>query len=81
MYGSRKYPSREELTSGIARLWEKALIPNIRRGLAASVYTQVSDIEDEVNGLLTYDRESIKVDAEKMRSENQALMQTYEYLQ
>ena len=81
VYGYRKYTSREKLTSGIARLWEKELIPNIRRGLAASVYTQVSDIEDEVNGLLTYDRESIKVDAEKMRSENQALMQAYEYLQ
>ena len=34
------------------------------KGLAAAVYTQVSDIEDECNGLLTYDREECKVDKE-----------------
>ena len=70
VYGYRKYASGEELTEGIAGLWEKELIPNIPRGLSASVYTQVSDIEDELNGLMTYDREVIKVDPVRMRREN-----------
>jgi len=38
----------------------------IERGLSAAVLTQVSDVEDETNGLLTYDRQVLKVDAEKM---------------
>lgn len=54
----------------IERLWRRDLLPGIARGLGASVYTQVSDIEDEVNGLLTYDREKIKVDPERMRALN-----------
>ena len=60
-YGYRKYSSKGELTKGILGLWRKELIPNIHRGLSAVVYTQVSDVEDEVNGLLTYDREIVKV--------------------
>ena len=39
---------------------------NIRVGLAASVYTQVSDVEDEINGLFTYDRAKEKVDAAQL---------------
>ena len=36
-------------------------------GLCATVYTQLSDVEDETNGLLTYDRKVCKVDASRMR--------------
>ena len=73
VYGYRRYASSEELTEGIQGLWEKELIPNIGRGLSASVYTQVSDVEDEVNGLLTYDREIVKIDEERIRSINRKL--------
>ena len=37
------------------------------RGLCAAVYTQVSDVEDETNGLLSYDRKVLKVSEEPMR--------------
>jgi hypothetical protein len=40
------------------------LLPLIRRGLAAAIYTQTTDVEGEVNGLMTYDREVIKFDPE-----------------
>ena len=73
VYGYRKYFSREELTAGVAGLWEKELIPAVSRGLSAVVYTQVSDVEDEVNGLLTWDREECKVDEEEMRRLNERL--------
>ena len=47
------------------------MIPLAKEGVSAFVYTQISDVEDETNGFMTYDREVLKVDAEKTR----ALMQ------
>jgi hypothetical protein len=41
-------------------------------GLNAVVYTQLTDIENEVNGLLTYDRKVRKVDADRMRKANRS---------
>ena len=51
----------------IIKLYEDEIIPHIERGLSATVLTQVSDVEDETNGLLTYDRAVLKVDAARMR--------------
>ncbi|GGX62496.1 AbfB domain-containing protein [Streptomyces fructofermentans] len=44
-------------------------------GLSASVYTEITDVENEVNGLLTYDRQVVKVDESRVRAANQALVQ------
>ena len=52
IYGYKDYKSREELTEGYRGLIERDILPNIARGLSAAVYTQVSDIEEEVNGIL-----------------------------
>ena len=43
------------------------------RGLSAAVYTQLTDVEDELNGILTYDRRVNKMDASRVRAANQAL--------
>lgn len=59
----RKYRSREDLTAAIVKLYETQIIPAKQKGLAASIYTQVSDVEQEVNGLLSYDRNTVKVNA------------------
>ena len=45
--------------------WEK-VIPRAKKGLCAAIITQVSDVEDEINGFLTYDRKVNKGDAEDM---------------
>jgi len=45
----------------------------VRHGLSASIYTQLSDVEDEINGLFTYDREVLKIDPEIVRKINQSL--------
>ena len=76
-YGYKKFETQNALMDALAGLWEEQLIPNISRGLTACVYTQVSDIEDEVNGLLTYDRDHVKVDAERMRECNRRLMEEF----
>ncbi|HEY0608062.1 MAG TPA: beta-galactosidase, partial [Chitinophaga sp.] len=46
----------------------------IQRGLSAAVYTQTTDVEMEVNGLMTYDREIIKVPAEKISAANKGVI-------
>lgn len=59
-YGYKAYKSREEFTAAFRTLQKQidALVPE---GLCAAVYTQVSDIEEEINGLYTYDRKVCKV--------------------
>ena len=66
-YGYKKYESQEEYEKGIIELYERDVVPHIQNGLCASIYTQLSDVEDETNGLITYDRHIIKVDKEKMQ--------------
>ena len=62
-YGYKTCKSREELNQGFAALYRQKLLPAIReKGLCASIYTQISDVEDEINGLLTYDRRVCKMD-------------------
>ena len=63
-YGSCK--SLEELGERIGRLYTDEILPAAKQGLCASVYTQVSDVEDEINGLLTYDRRVCKPDQQIM---------------
>lgn len=73
IYGYKDYKSREELTEGYRGLIERDILPNIARGLSAAVYTQVSDIEEEVNGILTYDREFVKLQEDVVRELNQKI--------
>lgn len=65
-YGYGACNSREALTARIIEAYEKMVLPAIQSGLCGSIYTQVSDIEDEINGLMTYDREILKVDADAL---------------
>ena len=45
----------------------------IEKGLTAAIYTQITDVEGEVNGLLTYDRKILKMDKKKLRELNMSL--------
>ena len=78
-YGYRQYKSTEALEDGICSLYRDQILPAIRRGgLCAAVYTQLSDVEDETNGLLTYDRRVCKVDVGRMRALATALQSALE---
>lgn len=73
-YGYRTFQSPEELSNAIEKLYLTEVLPAIKEGgLSASVYTQLTDVEDETNGLLTYDRKVIKVDGETMKAVASAL--------
>ncbi len=65
-YGYKLFEDREEFEKAFISLYEKEIIPFIKDGLCATVYTQLTDVEDETNGLISYDREIVKVDGEKM---------------
>ena len=65
-YGYGKFNTREEFSRAVQNLYRNEIVPCIQRGLCAAIYTQVSDVEDETNGLLTYDRKVEKLSPEEM---------------
>ncbi len=71
-WGYRTYENPEELTNAYAGLIEK-LKYLIKGGLSAAVYTQTTDVEIEVNGLMTYDRAIIKMNPERLADINKKL--------
>ena len=71
MFGYKLYKDCKKLTKAYKRLFERVIIPQIKTGLAATVYTQVSDVEDELNGIMTYDREVLKIDADTVKDINE----------
>ena len=65
-YGGAK--DTEELTDMICKMYEEMILPGLDAGICGCVYTQLSDVEDEVNGLYTYDRKICKVNKERMQN-------------
>ena len=66
-YGYRHFETKEAFADALDTLYRTQIIPAIEDGLCATVLTQVSDVEDEVNGLFTYDRQVCKVDEAPMQ--------------
>jgi hypothetical protein len=71
-WGYRSFANREALTDAYVGLLQR-LHPLVGQGLSAAVYTQTTDVEVEVNGLLTYDRAMIKMDQERIAKAAQRL--------
>ena len=65
-YGYGKCKDSSELTLRIVHMYREMVIPSISAGLCGCVYTQLSDVEGEINGLYTYDRKTCKVDKKAM---------------
>jgi hypothetical protein len=66
-YGYGACQSPRELTERIRKLYEVMVLPAIPEGLCGCIYTQLSDVEDEINGMYTYDRKHCKVIKEGMQ--------------
>ncbi|MCR4660809.1 MAG: glycoside hydrolase family 2 [Clostridia bacterium] len=73
-FGYRKYYDKEKYAEAIEKLFTKLAKLIHTKGLSATVYTEVSDVEDECNGLLTYDRKVLKIDKEFMKKLNSKLV-------
>ena len=65
-YGYQKYADQPEYENAVIELFE-SLIPLVKDGLCAAIYTQVSDVEDETNGLLTFDRRERKIAPDRLK--------------
>lgn len=73
-FGYRKYYDQDKFDEAVRHLYENRLLPCIKnKGLSALIYTEVSDVEDECNGLLSYDREVIKITPEVMKEINEKI--------
>ncbi len=70
IWGYQGTSSRDDLTRKYERLLREGWEMKDAKGLNALVYTQITDVETEANGLLTYDREVIKVDVDRVRAVN-----------
>ena len=67
-FGYKGYQTPEALGEAVKTLYETQIVPACKSGLAADVYTQLSDVEDEVNGFVTYDRRVEKLPEALMRA-------------
>lgn len=73
VYGYKQLTSSAALTEAFERLYAREVIPAKAKGLSAAVYTQLSDIEEETNGFITYDRAVVKMDAARVCAVNERL--------
>ncbi|NQT59894.1 MAG: hypothetical protein HQ557_13000 [Bacteroidetes bacterium] len=76
-FGYKQFSDKEKLQEAYTHLLSEQVLPLISKGLSAVVYTQLSDVEEEINGLVTYDREVLKFDEQKMRSLHQLLQDEF----
>lgn len=72
-YGYGNAESSDELSERIIGLYEQQILPAIKKGLCASIYTQITDVEEETNGLFTYDRKICKVNITKFKELSEKL--------
>ena len=63
----KSFKNADEWYKRFEKCMKQDIIDNIPKGLCACIYTQLSDVEDELNGFVTFDREVIKIDPNKIK--------------
>ena len=76
-YGYKTFDSSAELQAGLDALYTNEIMPAIKNGLCAAILTQLSDVEDEINGMVTYDRKVVKVNEESMKKLSEDLQKEF----
>ena len=66
-YGYGTFKDSDGLQTALDSLYTNEIVPAINQGLCATIITQLSDVEDEINGMVTYDRKVVKVDEDGMK--------------
>ena len=74
-WGYVQFKDSEDVTAEYVK-YANQLKDFVKRGFSAAVYTQTTDVEGEVNGLMTYDRKVIKINEAKVKAANQAVIQS-----
>jgi hypothetical protein len=75
LFGYKKFKNAAAYNAALLKLYKSDVIAKKAQGLCAAVYTQLSDVEDEINGLFTYDREELKADAGMIKAVNDELLE------
>ena len=73
-FGYATYDDQKSLDEALKNLWKNEIIPAKEQGLCAAIYTQMSDVQSEVNGIVTYDRQIVKVDVKALKALNDELV-------
>ena len=68
VYGYGGSDDSSKLTKDILTLYQVMVLPAVKKGMCGCIYTQLSDVEDEINGLYTYDRKICKVEKEQIQN-------------
>jgi hypothetical protein len=74
LFGYRMYNDKTAYSGALRQLYESEVIPAMESGLSAAIYTQLSDVEDEINGLFTFDRAELKADAAEVQLINRNVL-------
>ena len=77
-YGYRFFTEQPAFEEALEQLYREEILPAVAKGLCGAVYTQLSDVEDETNGLYSYDRRVCKVSPERMQVLAQELYRAME---
>ncbi len=77
LFGYKIFKGQRELHAALDKLYERDVYSVMEKGLGALVYTQLSDVEDEINGLFTYDRRLVKADAVKIKEMNEKIYKLF----
>ena len=64
------FNNKEDFQKEYERFIKEEIIPAKKNGMAGFIYTQISDVEEEMNGFVSYDRKEIKVDVNKIKELN-----------
>lgn len=72
-FGYKRLKTPKKLLEAFEHLYNNEILPAKENGLCATVYTQLTDVEDELNGLISYDRKVIKLPVENVRKINDKL--------
>ena len=72
-FGYLMFKDKATLTAAYEKLMKKQVIPLVEKGLSGTIYTQVSDVENEVNGIYTYDRAVLKLEEDTVIAMNKQL--------
>ncbi|MEG2287563.1 MAG: glycoside hydrolase family 2, partial [Ruthenibacterium sp.] len=78
LFGYKIFTSKQALAEALYNLYAQDVLPQLTAGIGAVIYTQVSDVEDEINGLFSYDRKVMKPDADCFCKINEQLYRAFD---
>ncbi len=72
-YGYKKCKNADDYNKALQKLFQKTVFKKVARGLSAYIYTQLSDVEEEINGIVTFDRRIVKVNCQLLKEINEKI--------